>query len=121
MAIFIASSASPKGATPIPALAPSVARPGTDRPGRLLGWLTLPLAAAADSELSSQALLDYYLQQPQLLWLNLLAPVLLIWLLYFLIGRCWAAYLLTALPVLAIAWLTTTRCSCGATPCWPAT
>ena len=71
--------------------------------GVLLGWLTLPLAAAADSELSSQALLDYYLQQPQLLWLNLLAPVLLIWLLYFLIGRCWAAYLLTALPVLGIA------------------
>ena len=59
--------------------------------GVLLGWLTLPLAAAADSELSSQALLDYYLHQPQLLWLNLLAPVLLIWLLYFLIGRCWAA------------------------------
>ena len=71
--------------------------------GVLLGWLTLPLAAAADSELSSQALLDYYLQQPQLLWLNLLAPVLLIWLFYFLTGRCWAAYLLTALPVLAIA------------------
>ena len=71
--------------------------------GVLLGWLTLPLAAAADSELSSQALMDYYLQQPMLLWLNLLAPVLLIWLLYFLIGRCWAAYLLTALPVLGIA------------------
>ena len=47
--------------------------------------------------------MDYYLQQPMLLWLNLLAPVLLIWLLYFLIGRCWAAYLLTALPVLGIA------------------
>ena len=30
--------------------------------GVLLGWLTLPLAAAADSELSSQALMDYYLQ-----------------------------------------------------------
>ena len=71
--------------------------------GVLPGWLTLPLAAAADSELSSQALMDYYLQQPMLLWLNLLAPVLLIWLLYFLIGRCWAAYLLTALPVLGIA------------------
>ena len=71
--------------------------------GLLLGWLTLPLAAAADAELSSQALLDYYLQTPMLLFLNLLAPVLLIWLFYFLTGRSWMAYLLTALPVLAIA------------------
>lgn len=71
--------------------------------GVLLGWLTLPLAAAADSELSSQALLDHYFQQPMVLWLNLMAPVLLIWLFYFLTGRCWIAYLLTALPVLGIA------------------
>ena len=60
--------------------------------GVLLGWLTLPLAAAADSELSSQALMDYYLQQPMLLWLNLLAPVLLIWLFYFLTRRGWCAF-----------------------------
>lgn len=71
--------------------------------GILLGWLTLPLTAQADSTLSSQALMDYYLQTPPLLWLNLMAPVLLIWLFYFLTGRSWISYLLTALPVLSIA------------------
>lgn len=71
--------------------------------GLLLGWLTLPLAAASNSALSSQALMDHYLHTPMLLWLNLMAPVLLIWLFYFLFGRCWMAYLLTALPVLGIA------------------
>lgn len=71
--------------------------------GIFLGWLTLPLTAQADSVLSGQALLDHYLQTPLLLWLNLLLPVLLIWLFYFLTGRSWLAYLLTALPVLSIA------------------
>ena len=71
--------------------------------GIFLGWLTLPLTAQADSALSGQALLDYYLQTPLLLWLNLMAPVFLIWLFYFLTGRSWLSYLLTALPVLAVA------------------
>lgn len=71
--------------------------------GILLGWLTLPLTAQADSTLSSQALMDYYLQTPLLLWLNLMVPVLLIWLFYFLTGRSWISYLLTALLVLSIA------------------
>lgn len=70
--------------------------------GLLLGALTLPLAAEASPDLSSRALLDFYAQTPMLEYLNLLPPVLLIWLLYFLWGRCWLAYLLTALPVLGL-------------------
>ena len=31
------------------------------------------------------------------------SPVLLIWLMYFLTGRCWLSYLLTALPALGVA------------------
>lgn len=71
--------------------------------GCLPGLLSLPLAAASSSELDYQQLLDWYLQTPALVILNLLPGVLLIWLWYFLTGRCWLSYLLTALPVLGIA------------------
>lgn len=70
--------------------------------GLFLGALTMPLAANAYSSLAPQDLMAFYYQTPMLYVLNLLPAVLLIWLFYFLSGRCWLAYLLTALPVLGI-------------------
>ena len=70
--------------------------------GLFLGALTLPLAAGAYSALDPQTLMAFYRQTPMVYVLNLLPAVLLIWLFYFLFGRCWLAYLFTALPVLGI-------------------
>ena len=70
--------------------------------GILLGVLTLSLSAGSYGELDPAALAEFYWDTPMLWYLNLLPAVLLIWLLYFLSGRCWLAYLLTALPLLGI-------------------
>ena len=66
--------------------------------GSFLGVLSLVLSAGSCPELSSAALMEHYWGDPLLAALNLFPGVLLIWLFYFLTGRCWLAYVLTALP-----------------------
>ena len=63
----------------------------------------MPLAAVSSPDLSAQDLWVWYMSSVDLWYRNLLPPVLLIWLLYFLTGRCWLSYLLTALPALGVA------------------
>ena len=53
----------------------------------------------------------WYMSSVDLWYRNLLPPVLLIWLLYFLTGRCWLSYLLTALLTWGWRWPTTSRFS----------
>ena len=93
------------------------ARPGEDlSPKRQVlfwGWNALLLLGAALAlGLISLALApaNYgwdiflsYLKHPALLWLNLLPPLILIFLLYGLTGRAWLSYVLTALPVLGLS------------------
>lgn len=71
--------------------------------GCCIGLLTLLLGAAACVKLPGGALFLSYLKHPLLLCLNLLPPVALVWLFYFLTGRAWAAYLGGAVPSLLIA------------------
>lgn len=71
--------------------------------GALPGGLSLFLSAQSCPELSWDTLWAHYCSQPELWYLNLLPGVLLIWLFYFLLGRCYLAYLAAALPVLAVA------------------
>ena len=62
-----------------------------------VGLLGLLLTACADVSLPQRALLGSYFSHPLLLALNLLPPVLLAWLGYFLSGRCWCGVLLSGL------------------------
>ena len=71
--------------------------------GLLLGVLGLYLSAWSCPDLSSASLSDYYWDTPALWYLNLLPGVILIWLFYFLTGRCWLAYLASALLLLGLA------------------
>ena len=71
--------------------------------GCCVGGLSLFFSATAYVSLNSWHLLGAYLSSPLLMFLNLLPPVLLIWLFYFLFRRSWAAFICTFLPVLAIA------------------
>ena len=71
--------------------------------GLLPGVLSLYLSAWSCPELSAETLSAHYWAVPELWYLNLLPGVLLIWLFYFLLGRCWLAYPAAALPVLAVA------------------
>ena len=70
--------------------------------GLLLGVLGLYLSAWSCPDLSSASLSYYYWDTPMLWYLNLLPGVILIWLFYFLLGRCWLAYLASALPLLGL-------------------
>lgn len=71
--------------------------------GLAVGLLGLGINAYSCPTLYSLAVLKSYLFSPFLLLMNLLPPVLLIWLGYFLFRRAWAAYLLGALPTMGIA------------------
>ena len=71
--------------------------------GLLLGVLGLYLSAWSCPDLSSASLSDYYWDTPALWYLNLLPGVILIWLFYFLTGRCWLAYLASTLLLLGLA------------------
>ena len=71
--------------------------------GCCIGLLTLLLAATAYVPLPGLHLFCSYLLHPLLTALNLLIPVGLIWLFYLITGRCWAAYLGSAVPCLAIS------------------
>lgn len=62
-----------------------------------IGLLGLLLTACADISLPNLELLKSYFTHPLLLTLNLLPPVLLAWLGYFLFGRCWCGVLVSAL------------------------
>lgn len=62
-----------------------------------IGLLGLVLTACADISLPNLELLKSYFTHPLLLSLNLLPPVLLVWLGYFLSGRCWCGVLASAL------------------------
>ncbi len=62
-----------------------------------IGLLGLLLTACASDVLPNAALLRSYFAHPLLLTLNLLPPVLLAWLGYFLSGRCWCGVALSAL------------------------
>ena len=75
---------------------------GTTALGLLLGVLGMYLSAWSSPDLSSASLSDYYWDTPMLWYLNLLPGVILIWLFYFLLGRCWLAYLASALPLLGL-------------------
>ena len=61
------------------------------------GLLGLLLTAYADAALPQRELLASYFAHPLLLVLNLLPPVLLAWLGYFLFGRCWCGAALSLL------------------------
>lgn len=71
--------------------------------GCCVGALTLLYGAAAYIKLPGLALFRSYFHHPALLGLNLLPPVLLIWLFYFLTRRGWGAFLGSFLPCVAVA------------------
>lgn len=71
--------------------------------GCCVGILTLLYGAAAYIKLPGLALFRSYFHHPALLGLNLLPPVLLIWLFYFLTRRGWGAFLGSFLPCVAVA------------------
>ncbi len=71
--------------------------------GCCVGGLSLFLAAGAYTKLDPWALLYSYLAHPLILFLNLLPPVLLLWLFYFLTGRAWAGFLGSFIPTIGIA------------------
>ncbi len=71
--------------------------------GLCLGLLSLVLAATAYQKLNGTELFLSYFSNPLILFLNLLPPVGLIWLFYFLSRRPWCAYLGAALPVLGLS------------------
>ena len=71
--------------------------------GCCVGVLTLLYGAAAYIKLPGLALFRSYFHHPALLGLNLLPPVLLIWLFYFLTRRGWGAFLGSYLPCVAVA------------------
>ena len=63
--------------------------------GCAAGLVTLALSATAYTGLDSTSLFTHYLTSPRLLALNLLPPVLVMWLVYFLTRRAWAAFLVS--------------------------
>lgn len=71
--------------------------------GCCVGGLSLFFAATAYVKLNSMALLYSYLANPLILALNLLPPVLLIWLFYFLSRRAWVGFLGSFLPTIGVA------------------
>ena len=71
--------------------------------GAGIGLLSLYLTAHSYAAIDATALLQSYFKIPLLVVMNLLAPVLLVYLGFFLFVRPWAAYLLSALPFLTLA------------------
>ena len=71
--------------------------------GAGIGLLSLYLTAHSYAAIGATALLQSYFKIPLLVVMNLLAPVLLVYLGFFLFARPWAAYLLSALPFLTLA------------------
>ena len=71
--------------------------------GCCTGVLSLLFAATAYPKLTGWAILASYFMHPLILFLNLLPPVLLTWMFYFLSGRAWAGFLGGFLPTVGIA------------------
>ena len=71
--------------------------------GCCVGGLSLLFAATAYPKLAGWAILASYLMNPLILLLNLLPPVLLIWLFYFVSGRAWAGFLCSFVPTIGVA------------------
>ena len=71
--------------------------------GAGIGLLSLYLTAHSYASIDATALLQSYFKIPLLVMMNLLAPILLVYLGFFLFARPWAAYLLSALPFFALA------------------
>ena len=67
------------------------------------GLLALALAACSYAPLYHLALFESYFRHPLIVLLNLLPAVLLAALGYFLTGRAWAAYLISAVPTVGCA------------------
>ena len=68
-----------------------------------IGLLSLYLTANSYASIDAQALWASYLELPLLVAMNLLLPLLLVYLGFFLFARPWAAYLLSAVPFLGLA------------------
>lgn len=68
-----------------------------------VGLLALAFSASTCIRLNRWELVQAYLTNPLTLALNLLAPVLLIWLFYFLSRRAWVGYLGCFLPTVGVA------------------
>ena len=71
--------------------------------GCCVGLLALLYSATAYLRLSGPAMLYSYLTHPLILCLNLLPPVLLVWLFYFLTRRAWVGFLGGFVPVVGLA------------------
>lgn len=72
--------------------------------GLCLGVLTLLLSAVAYPAIDGVALFQtYFTKNPLVAAVNCAVPVALIWLGYFLTRRGWAAYLISALPCMAVS------------------
>ena len=71
--------------------------------GAGIGLLSLYLTAHSYASIDATALLQSYFKIPLLVAMNLLAPILLVYLGFFLFARPWAAYLLSAVPFLTLA------------------
>ena len=71
--------------------------------GAGIGLLSLYLTAHSYASIDATALLQSYFKIPLLVMMNLLAPILLVYLGFFLFARPWAAYLLSALPFFTLA------------------
>ena len=71
--------------------------------GAGIGLLSLYLTAHSYASIDATALLQSYFKIPLLVMMNLLAPILLVYLGFFLFARPWAAYLLSAVPFLGLA------------------
>ena len=67
------------------------------------GLLALALAACSYAPLYHPALFESYFRHPLIVLLNLLPAVLLAAVGYFLTGRAWAAYLISAVPTVGCA------------------
>lgn len=68
-----------------------------------IGMLSLYLTAHSYASIDAQALWASYLELPLLVAMNLLLPLLIVYLGFFLFARPWAAYLLSAVPFLGLA------------------
>ena len=68
-----------------------------------IGLLSLYLTANSYASIDAQALWESYFKLPLLVVMDLLLPLLVVYLGFFLFARPWAAYLLSAVPVLGLA------------------
>ncbi len=71
--------------------------------GCCTGVLSLLVAACSDSALPWDELFRFYFTSPVIVFLNLLPPVILLWIFYLLTRRAWLAFLASSVPVLLVS------------------